>query len=748
MKTMVALLVSLLCVTCVYGQERPLVDAGGVFGELPLIDEIDCATDVEHEFFDGPEGVSEVVDIMGKKARILPPEGDAKYFAYRIGEEKGLEAGKTYLVTVEYPDDAARTTIVQVRGGDIVRGFSTGQALGDTLYGYTRNNSESISYPLSNEWQQWEMMFKLHKKYPGLENPRGKGKRIEEPEEGFLVVITQAKHQSIPLSQGAAVARIRLFEVPDESKYYVDLKQPPKELPRRHLFFREEMGDSAISGNDVNARGVKSAELYYEYKVDLMRFLGMNTFTRDLLEFGWNQGWDPSNHGGYEWYHYSDKGAWDRILKMLAKNKDFYILPYYEYAGSSGKNGLGKKRYPKTLNGMENYTHLAWLEKQQADVTHPDTIDDAVRLIKATIADKKQNHEQFLGAWIRARPAQIPVSFSKDALARFGKETEQPRKVRKSTLKNKKSMLPAYYDWWNLKRKEFNGALRDTMREAGIEDAIVIYTSDGNEPGRNLARKNKSLVVDNKGDWASILKGEGHHQWTDVLMVDDVISKDLHNTALLHRRSISGEHEWGHADPPADPKNYKDAEGMFMTMSVKQQYTVGSPTPFETFRAKDGLVVLLHYPLNETTMHKDLGYFVTDVERHGPFVMMAEAMSLANGDPRYIGYMVSSNFNRGFTKYVRDFNMNFLALPAVPSEVISSAANNEAVVVREYKTDSHGTWYAIINTSMQPVEAININLSAKGTTTFAATGKPVNLQASVLELDLYPYQVVSIHVAK
>ena len=62
-----------------------------------------------------------------------------------------------------------------------------------------------------------------------------------------------------------------------------------------------------------------------------------------------------------------------------------------------------------------------------------------------------------------------------------------------------------------------------------------------------------------------------------------------------------------------------------------------------------------------------LGYFVADIERAGPFCMMAEALAMANGDPTMIGYLVGSNYGRGFPGYVRDFNANFLALPALPS---------------------------------------------------------------------------------
>ena len=39
-------------------------------------------------------------------------EGDAKYFAYRVGEGLGLKAGACYLLAIEYFEDQSRTMYV------------------------------------------------------------------------------------------------------------------------------------------------------------------------------------------------------------------------------------------------------------------------------------------------------------------------------------------------------------------------------------------------------------------------------------------------------------------------------------------------------------------------------------------------------------------------------------------------------------------------------------------------------------
>jgi hypothetical protein len=75
-------------------------------------------------------------------------------------------------------------------------------------------------------------------------------------------------------------------------------------------------------------------------------------------------------------------------------------------------------------------------------------------------------------------------------------------------------------------------------------------------------------------------------------------------------------------------------------MAFSRQYSVADSAAMEAFRTPDGLAMIRHYPLNEHVMKtEDVGYFVADFEEAGPYCMLAEARALANGDPRYIGYM-------------------------------------------------------------------------------------------------------------
>ena len=118
-----------------------MVDLGEPFGQLRLVDEVQCGqAGGEHMFAEGPAGVSRVETILGRPCRVLPIEGDAKYFAYRVGKGKGLKAGAAYVLEVEYPEDQPRTIVVQNRGAEYATGVHTGAAIGDVLYTYTNNN--------------------------------------------------------------------------------------------------------------------------------------------------------------------------------------------------------------------------------------------------------------------------------------------------------------------------------------------------------------------------------------------------------------------------------------------------------------------------------------------------------------------------------------------------------------------------------------------------------------------------------
>lgn len=743
-----------------------------MFGKLRLVQEIDCSKDDDsNRFREFPEsGVSETATVFEQKYRLLKPGAEtSRYFAYRIGEGKNLVPGKPYVLSVEYPEDVSRSMFIHNGGCETVSGVATGTATGDTVFGrYVNHNPESLHYPLSGRFERWNGLFFLHDRFPEIQRPRGGGPRPLLPEDGFWVVIAVVRQELDPTSAGAAISKIRLYEVmkPDELDLKIDY--PPVGLPRRSLFWREEMADGVISighgvaGKDETQRGIRNPVNWYEYKVRWMKFQGLNTFCKDLLEFGHNQGWDSAPHGGNAWVNQSPTPKlWEEILTMLKKYR-LSVLPYYEYAGSVGQDpavSLGVQKRAVRLDGGKNYTHISWTEKANVDLSDPETLLDFEKILDDTVLRFKNVYrtedggKPFLGVWLRPRPSANPVSFNERNLTDFARDANGGKAVSRDELKENKDLLEKYYGWWFGERRKFLEGVRDYLRKNVSADAVVLYTTDSSEPGYSLvssvAGKDKkdgwkyktSVVNDDMDTWTKILDAETYEKrFVKPAPLVDVVNGSWYLQSMLAWAEPWGAWENHHSTPPPDPENYRDTKGVMLTHTIHRKFSVSDPKSFDAFRTPDGLAVIRHYPLNEHELNVDkdepTGYFVADMERAGPFCMMPEVYAVAYGDPRYIGYLTGNSFQRGFPQYVRAFNAAFLTLPAIPGRILLDDAENE-LIVREYRTEKHGNWYALCHLGSKP-RTVRIELP-KGDLFDCITGEKVRKDGEeTLELELPP----------
>ncbi len=725
------------------------------YGTLSLVEEIDMAALGTDALKISPPEASTVETILGRPARTLKAvPKEASTMTVRIGRMKMLRPGAAYVLTVDYPEDAPRSMVVINTGNETSRGFHTGLALGDAMRPkYVNNYVESLDLPLSGKWETWTLLLRLHDRFPETGLVRGANEpRTLNPEDGFDVTIAQFEEGNDPLSKGAAVGKIRLYEVVDEEALAIKINFPPEGLPRRHLFWREEMADGLLGGKEPKDRGIDDPVEWYRHKAELMRFLGMNTFSKDLLEFGACQHWDSTPHGGNKWvyFNFEMRNVWSQVVEMMGKY-GFEILPQYEYSGSKGQESLGNKRLAKPLTRDDNYTHIKWMETANADLTDPDTYEDFKKMIDLTVLNL-QDKAKFVGVWLRNRQ-QMPVSFGPGALQRFGDEANEGVVPTRDQIKADKVLYNRYIGWWNTKRRDFLVAMRDYMREKGVADADVLFTGESAEPGVGFASWGDRFVTDRPDLWKPILakapySGEDGSKTWEILTPAEVAKTGLYKQGLLSPGLPWGGWENQHSRPADDPQTYKDVDGVMISHAFNRLYTVASPDTLDTFQTKTGLFMVRHYSLNENMVYgkndePKAGYFVADVERAGPYCMQAEAVAMANGDPTMIGYLSGGNYGRGFPQYVRDFNANFLALPALPSVRVDGASSDKDVVVRTIKTDKYGTYVAIINTAPTAKVGVVVNLKTAGTLNPLAAGAQAKVSGSSATLDLRPYQLVA-----
>ena len=158
------------------------------------------------------------------------------------------------------------------------------------------------------------------------------------------------------MNQGAAIGSVRLYAVADDTQAALKTQLPPTGIPHRRTFWREEMndsvamcvrGDSKVSTDPSSATYATSCNpatgtspgtttnTWLEYKMQLAKVLGFNVFTKDLLEFGRNQGMDMSAYGGEKLFYSARLAFWPEMVKSGEHNLE--VLPYFEYYGAMGR---------------------------------------------------------------------------------------------------------------------------------------------------------------------------------------------------------------------------------------------------------------------------------------------------------------------------------------------------------------------------------------------------------------------------
>jgi regulation of enolase protein 1 (concanavalin A-like superfamily) len=753
---------------------------------LSLVEEINTATVAP--VYQSAAGVSAVQTIAGRSARVMSPAGTvgdtAATIAYVIGANKNLVAGNAYILTVDYPEDVPRTIFVTNRGADLSKGWTTGKAGGDAKQQYTEPTLESLSYPLSGQWKTFKQYFHLMSRFQDITgarkddpyNPLTTGWRPYGPANGFHVIITRLKRENDPRSEGAAVGWIRLWKVTNPSALYARINYPPPSLPRRSIFMREEMADLALQAPTTNPNDLAFANSadFYVHKMKMGKILGINTLGKDLLEFGYNQGFTS---GDGNWYSEPDDATWTKIIAK-AGDEGLSLMPYFEYTGSLGnfQNGLGYERRSKKLyheikitsGYSSNYDGVTWTANRNADITDPATLVDVKRLMDRTVGDFK-TQARFVGVWFRTRSNCFPMSFADPAIARFntatGNSATQTSLI--SSYEGNRTLYNQYVNWWFGKRKEFLVAIQNYLNtQHGQAEAQVVYTPWPGEavivphPASEPFGYTGVIVEPAELTWWQTFINNLPVDWAKYhwgpRLYSDVVSGALYNYVLTEQPSILDPVnnpqfvESFHSTPYADPWNYTTTANVAMTYPMGRLFTLEDANLVNSFRCSSGLTIIKHYSLNEdhgpgyepTPYGGQLGYSAAETERAGDCEMLQQARAVAQADPRNLGYMCASSYNTGFPEVVRRFNQAFLAVPAVTSVRVPTASNNVNVVVRQFTT-AVGTYYYVVNTSMSASTA-TVTLPSSGTVTELVT--KATLPSATLNLTLAPAELRSYRV--
>ena len=528
-----------------------------------------------------------------------------------------------------------------------------------------------------------------------------------------------------------------------------------------------------------------------------MKIFAQNTYCKDLLEFGHNQGWDVNwkrrnnlpgaKHANWMWGgNGRDWDIWGRIVPLAIDKYGFDVLPYYEYGGAAGDMtcstpplGPQKRAEPLDMDNKPkdhgiNYTHIWWSDgKLRVDITDPDTLAELEYILDCTIFRFKEQVEKggFLGVLMRPRPGQWPVSFADATRARFAREENGGQAVSRKDLKSNKALYDRYIAWFGKRRAQFMDDLRDYLEKGGVKNAVAILENDDSETGYPL-KDGGSMTTDDLPFWRAKLPEKAKN----IVDVNDpsVVGQHRYLQSLKTPSSTWGCWEWQHASPFCDPEHYAGLRNVWIAIPFHALFTVTDPYCFQAFANANGTeTIIRHYDLNEGTFDSEelrdpsgnpikndkgevkkaaiTGYAMADWEHAGRACMMGEVTAMASGDPVNIGYLMGSNYTRGFPGPVVEFNRNFLALPALPSKKLEGACADPDVTLRRIDCGGlgKGAYYAVVHTGRSPKSNVEIRVPEGVARLTDINGQPYPVRDGVATIPLLrPWQLMTFWAAR
>ena len=719
------------------------------YGALTLVDEIDCslslADDPDHMFREYPAGWSTVEDILDVPTRVMHHKSDTCcYVSWRVGKGKGIVPNEPYVLVVDYPDEAPRSVTVFNFGNATRHGYHTGWTAGDSWSPpYVTQSLESWAIPYSGETKQLVQVmvpFEKSKQYNGSDS------RIYMDTDGFDLNFGIIKAGEAPDSVGLAVSAIRLYKIDNYAAALPTINYPAGDVPRRIVTSREEMGDSD------DFAGFSDPPDFYKGRAKMIRLLGMNTCSKDLLEFGYQQNWDPKGSG---WLWGSAADYWTKIVKYLGE-EDVYILPFYEYHGSRGSNGMGydDSLKPWTLNSAKN-ADWKWLFSNQkyvygcmADLANTDRVTRDLKSLFDITIKPYTDKATFLGMWLRNRGG-MPMGFNDYDISEFNRKTG--RSVTRADIYNNGNyygteLYNAYREWWYGRRRDLFSGVHSYI--AGqLPGARLYYSNTIEEPGEFWANwKNpRPAVLSNEAGYT--YQGKNFNQFTGKNWSTDfaTAATNYGPQALFADGPTWGNYEVNHSAVADDPEHYRDLTGVALCYPFNTVWSVAGGHAAKYRTAGGDLPFVRHYSLNENDFRNAnnseiCGYYTCDWDHAGRAVVLSELYAMAYDDPTMLAYLFTANLVRNDSTYVREFNLEFLSLPALPSEILRGGAWPATLTVRRWTTAS-GNYWAVINCDSKDWSGQVDFQTDAGTVWRTVDGTPLPLSGGKAVLSLEPFQM-------
>ena len=135
------------------------------------------------------------------------------------------------------------------------------------------------------------------------------------------------------------------------------------------------------------------------------------------------------------------------------------------------------------------------------------------------------------------------------------------------------------------------------------------------------------------------------------------------------------------------------------------------------------------------------GYYTCDWDHAGRAVMLSELYAMAYDDPTMLASLFTANLVRNDSTYVREFNLNYLSLPALKGEVLVGGGWPDTFTVRRWVTDK-GTYWAVINCDVRPWSGTVDFRTDADQIWYTVTGQPLPLTGGKAALSLEPFQMV------